>query len=245
LFLVVPIAYAAILVRGACARGATFVRWTPIFALSCVGAVWFHHAATRSDFPHLTQCIHPFLLAVACLPLVVPARREVLARIASWCTLALATALGSVPALAIVRRATASAEDVYVATRVGPDELLLAPREAQLLPVLLDALRAHVGSDEELWVSAQFAGLYPVLGRRSPTWDTYPAWQADEPEQERMLRELEPVRWALVDVRAIGGDPDMRLELSHPRVWRWLVESFERVPLPGAPDSIVLLRRKG
>jgi hypothetical protein len=192
----------------------------------------------------LTQSIHPFLLAISCLPLVVPAQREVLTRVASWCALALATAFASVPALAVVRRATASAEDGYVATRVGPDELLLAPREAKLLPVLLDAVRAHVGTDEELWVSAQFAGLYPVLGRRAPTWDTYPAWRADEPEQSRMLRELEHVRWALVDVRAIGGDPEMRLELSHPRVWRWLVESFERLPLPGAPDSIVLLRRK-
>jgi hypothetical protein len=244
LFLVVPLAYAVFLVRGASARGANFVRWTPAFALSCVGAAWFHHAATRSDFPHLTQSIHPFFLAVACLPLVVPARGELIARVSSWSALALATAFGSVPALSVVRRAAASAEDAYVATRVGSDELLLAPREATLVRTLLDAVRTHVGSDEELWVSAQFAGLYPVLGRRAPTWDTYPAWQADEPEQERMLRELERVRWALVDVRAVGGDPKMRLELSHPRVWRWLVESFERVPLPGVPDSIVLLRRK-
>lgn len=249
LFLLVPIAYAAALVRGASARAApdhepsTFARWAPIVALACVGAAWFHHASVRSDLPHLAQSIHPFLLAVLSLPAVVPSARVRVARLAAWSTLALATTFAVGTTLPAVRRALAP--EPYARVAVGRDELALAPSDANLVRGLLSAVEAHVRPDEELWVSAQFLGLYPMLGRRAPTWDIYPAWQADEREQDRMLRELAGVRWAILDLRPIGGDARMRLEVSHPRVWRWLVESFDRLPLPGAPDAIVLLKRKG
>lgn len=251
LFLAVPLAYAAAIVRGLFVRtgdedGArSWGSWAPILAVGCVGATWFHHASVRSDLPHLAQSIHPFLLLVLLLPRAVPAAREGVARIACWSALVLVTGLGVATSQPAARRALAPEEVTYTAVVVGSDELMLAPNEARLVQLLRGAVEAHVRPGEELWVSAQLLGIYPMFGLRSPTWDVYPAWQADEPEQDRMLRELADVRWALLDVRPIGRDARMRLEQSHPRVWRWLLAEFERVPLQEAPETLVLLRRKG
>lgn len=245
LFLALPIAYTAAVARGVLARADAWTRWAPIVALACVGAAWFHHASVRSDLPHLAQSIHPFLLAILSLPGVVPPARAGITRIPAWTALVLASTFGIGTSLPAVRRALAAESTTYASVVVGRDELLLAPNEANLVRGLLSAVEGNVRPGEQLWVSAQFLGLYPILELRAPTWDIYPAWQADDREQERMLRELNAVRWAILDLRPIGGDPRMRLEVSHPRVWRWLIDSFERVPLPGAPDTIVFLRRKG
>jgi hypothetical protein len=59
-----------------------------------------------------------------------------------------------------------------------------------------------------------------------------------------MLRELAPVRWALIDLQPIGRDESMQLSLSHPRVWRALERDFEPVEVPGLPASLRWLRRR-
>lgn len=244
LFLALPLAYVAGFARGVSARASTFARWSTVFALSCVGGVWFHHASVRSDTPHLAQSIHPFLLLVLSLSAVFPERFRARARVASLLFLAGVTVLGIGNALPFVRRALAPDDAPYARLEIRGDELVLAPNDARLVRGLVSGITANVRPDEELWVSAQFLGLYPILDRRAPTWDIYPAWQADDVEQDRMLLELRDVRWAVLDTRPIGGDARMRLENSHPRVWRWVTESFERVPFPGAPNSVLFLRRK-
>ncbi len=244
LFLALPIAYAAGFLRGMSARASTFARWSTVFALSCVGGVWFHHASVRSDTPHLAQSIHPFLLLVLSLPAALPERVRLRGRIAALLFLTGVTVLGIGNALPVVRRALATDVVPYERLVLRGDELVLAPNDARLVRSLMAGITTNVLPEEALWVSAHFLGLYPILDRRAPTWDIYPAWQADDVEQERMLRELRDVRWAVLDTRPIGGDARMRLENSHPRVWRWVMESFERQPLPGVPDSVLLLRRK-
>jgi hypothetical protein len=244
LFLVVPICCAVTLLAGLAARGASFARHAPTFALGALGLAWFHHASVRSDVPHLAQSIHPFLLVVLTSPAAVQGARRGVLLAAAWTALGVATVFGIGGALPFVRRALAPDELAYERVEVRGTELWLSPAESGLVRGLLSAVDAHVRPDETLWVGAQFLGLMPILGRRAPTWDIYPAWAASEAEQDRMLHELENVHWALLDLRPIGGDPRMRLEVSHPRVWAWFLGAFERYPLPRAAESIVLLRRR-
>ncbi len=245
LFLALPAFYALaawIVLRR---RAEDLARIAPIAAAVCVGATWFHHASVRSDLPHLAQSIHPFLIGLLTLSLAAAPARAVRARAAAWSLLALASIAAIGSSLPFVRRLAAPAGNEHVVVRVGLEDLVLAPGEARTVRGLLDLVARHVPAGEPLWVSAQLLGLYPMLGLRAPTWDIYPAWQADEAEQQRMLRELADVRWALLELRPIGGDPRMRLEVSHPAVWSWLQREFVRVPVAGAPETLVLLRRRG
>lgn len=249
LFLALPAIYGiavwcGLRVRRNEAGGGEFARWAPLVATALVGAAWYHHASVRSDRQHLAQCIHPFLIVLLSLPFVLRVPRATLARAGIWLAAFVATVFGAGTSLLPVQRAWPQAGEEFRDVVVGDEHLLLSPKQAGLVHGLLTAVQANVPPEDELWVTAQFIGLYPILGRRAPAWDIYPAWRADDREEERMLRELADVRYAIVDVRPIGGDPNMRLEVSHPRVWSWLLESFERLPLPGAPDAIVLLRRK-
>ncbi len=241
LFLAVPLTYAAVFVRGLIARTRADAD-AALIAIACVGAAWFHHASVRSDLPHMAQSVHPFLLLVLATPALFVEGRSRFARACAWSFLGIVSALGIGTSLPFVQRLLRG--EGYTTVRVGTDELTLPPNQAENVRRLTSIVEANVGPEDELWVSAQLLGLYPMLGRHAPTWDIYPAWQADEVEQDRMLRELANVRWALIDVRPIGRDASMRLDLSHPRVWSWLVAEFERVPLADTPDSLVLLRRK-
>ena len=106
------------------------------------------------------------------------------------------------------------------------------------------AEKIHKVMDLAASTGAPFIGLYPLFGRRSPAWEIYPAWKADDAGQERLLGELADVAWVLVDARPIGGDENMQLSRSHPRVWQVLMSDYERVQVPGAPETLYFLHRK-
>ena len=59
-----------------------------------------------------------------------------------------------------------------------------------------------------------------------------------------MLAELAGVEWVLLDVRPIGGAEERLLSTTHPRVWAMLQRDFERRPVPGAPATLLFLRRR-
>jgi hypothetical protein len=113
----------------------------------------------------------------------------------------------------------------------------------RILDRLTGFVGARVGAGEIVWFSSHFASLYPILGRRSPVWDIYPAWKADEEGQARMDRELEPVDWAiLADEPAYN--PGLALSKTYPRAWAMLSREFEPVPVEGLPSWIHVLRRR-
>jgi len=244
LFLLVPLAYLLGAVRAARTRGVEVPTMAPILAATFLGIPWFHHASVASEISHLSQSIHPALVGVLCAPIAFSAARTRLVRAVAWSLVGLLTYFAVGTTMPIVRRLAASSGQEHVAVRVGDDEMILPPLYASTVNGLRRLVRAHVPSDESIFVTAHNLAVQPMLGRRSPVWDIYPFWQADDAEQDRMLRELADVRWALVDTRPVGLDPVMRLEVSHPRVWAWLQSEFERLPVTGSSEWVYFLRRK-
>lgn len=242
LFTLPLVAYALFALRAVLARKDEVARLAPLVAAACVGGAWFHHASVRSDLSHLAQSFHPFLAGVLCLPLAFATARATLVRAGAWSLLAALSILPLSFSLPFVVRWTAEAP--YVPLEVAGARIAFPPERARSIGSLVACLRRNVPDDASFFASAHFLGLYPLLGRRAPTWDIYPAWAADEREQERMLAELASVDWAVIDGTPIGNDPRMRLSVSHPRVWTMFQREFERVPVPGGPESLFLLRRR-
>jgi hypothetical protein len=208
-----------------------------------VGGLVGHHAAVRSDLAHLAQSIHPLLMGMISLPAALGWTRVKFAGCVVLASLLVASGFAVVPSMPFVQRITA--DEPYVETLIGSEHVYLSPNDARSVESLRAIVTAHVRADQTLWVGAHFIGLYPILGRKSPVWDIYPAWRANDALQQRMLEELARVDWVLLLDRPIGGDPNMILPVSHPRVFERLTLEFERVKLPGAPDSLFLLGRKG
>ena len=243
-FVLGPLGYLAGAARAAFARGSELPRLAPIVAAVFVGAPWFHHASQASEVSHLSQVIHPWLVGMFCAPLAFPRSRETIVRAIAWISVVVLTVLAVGTTMPIVLRLTANPGREHVAVRVGTDDLIVAPMMATTVNGLRRFVKSNVPPDEPIFVTAQNLIVQPLLGRRSPVWDIFPFWEADDAEQDRMLRELANVRYALVDTNPVGTDPHMRLGLSHPRVWEMLQADFDRLPVSGAPDWVYFLRRK-
>ncbi len=243
-FVLGPIGYLAGAVRAVLSRTAEVPRLAPIVAATFIGVPWFHHASVASEVSHLSQVIHPWLVGALCAPLAFPETRARLVRIVAWVTVGLLTFFAVGTSMPIVIRLTAPPGREHVTVRVGNDDLIVPPLMASTVNGLRRFVKSQVPPDEPIFVTAQNLIVQPLLGRRSPVWDIFPFWEADAAEQDRMLRELADVRWALVDTRPVGTDPHMRLGLSHPRVWSMLQAEFDRVPVSGAGEWVYFLRRK-
>lgn len=244
LFTLPVVAYALFALRALTARKDDAARLAPFAAVAFVGGAWFHHASVRSDLSHLAQSFHPFLVGVLCSPLAFAHARATLVRASAWTLLALLSILPLARSLPFVVRFTADASEKHVALDVAGTPIHFPPDRAHSIGSLVACVRRHVPEGAPFFASAHFLGLYPLFDRRAPTWDIYPAWAADDREQERMIGDLARVDWAVLDGTPIGNDPRMRLSISHPRVWAMLQREFERVPVPGASESFFLLRRR-
>ena len=61
-----------------------------------------------------------------------------------------------------------------------------------------------------------------------------------------MLREIRGsgVRWAIYSDYTDDEEPELTFPRTHPQVWAYLQESFERLPDPRLPRRLWLLRRR-
>jgi len=209
-----------------------------------VGICLAHHASVRSDLSHLAQTVHPLLFATLALAGALPSRESAIARGIALLVLTILSVYAIGLTSPIVRRLSAPPLNEFVTAKVGVDTVVMPRNEMRALESLRTLITLNVKPEEKLWVGAPFIGLYPLFGRRSPAWEIYPAWKADDAGQERLLGELTGVEWVLVDTRPIGGDEEMQISRSHARVWQMLMSAYDRIQVPGAPETLYFLRRK-
>jgi hypothetical protein len=224
-----------------------------VLAGGIVGAFYLHHAFSRADAFHLSQSIHPVLLVLLGLPAALESSRptlRTLRRIAVAVLVPLLVFLSlfaAVPQAPLYLALTAkSPADLYVPFRVAGDDLRVQQRTANILGTLRWQIDSHAPAGEPVLAIPHLPGLYPVLGRESPVSDFYPIWPAQGEKDATMLREIREkgVRWVVYSDYAEDARPDLQFPSTHPRVWSYLQESFERVDDPSLPHRIWLLRRK-
>jgi hypothetical protein len=246
-FLLLPIGAIAILALAWARRRRGGAAPALLLAGGLVGACFLHHALSRSDTFHLTQSIHPLLLGLLAVPPALGAGSPRAGRRARAVLVPLLLALtlcAAVPQAPLYEKLTPNRPlDSFVLHDVAGDELYLRLRDARMLDAVRRDYDRLVPPGVPMLLVPHFPGLYPILGLRSPVWEIYPVWPGDE-RDERMLRELQgkDVRWALV-----GLDPEDNgnpaLAETHPRTWRYLTETFERLRTPGLPRRLLFLHR--
>lgn len=248
-FLCVPIFYLAALVIVLRTKAVDLGPRALFVAALCVGAVYAHHASVRSDVNHLAQSIHPLLLGLIAIPLVLPTDPD---RVRKRASIAIVAGLLVLSALAIAPRQPAGhrlsargTANPFVPYLAGADTVWINRAKAQYLAAITATVQARVKPEEKLWIAPALLTLYPLLGRSSPVWDIYPAWNASAEAEARMLSEMADVQWVLWVDQPSDDDDALQLANSHPAVWRRLMEDFERVSLPQLPAAILMLHRKG
>ena len=214
-----------------------------LVASTCVGVFYAHHAMVRSDAAHLAQCIDPMWLGAFALR-----RSFSLPREASRVVLLVAAALTwfALPAIRPVsvaalpggpsipfERFTARGVDVEI-----PEE------QARELIAVVETISASVPAGDSIFIAPIAPGLYPLLGRTSPTWGIYFLWPGSEADQREMLADLDAVDWALLQRGRPFDREDLVFANSHPLVAAYLARTFAPVPARTLPAGFTLLRRK-
>jgi hypothetical protein len=211
-----------------------------------VALVYMHYAFSRADMLHLAPSIHPLLLGLLALPALFSGWRRRVAAGAVALLLAGVTGFGILPTTPLWKELILHPYRPY---KVAGDELFLLPRTVRLFSWVEEKV-ARVPPGEPLVLLPNLTGVYPLLGRRSPVWDIYPIWPASPRLDQRMLDEMKArkVRWAIVTDYAVDGREELRFARTHPRVWSYLEEEFERPERwrhrPGPWGAVLLEKRE-
>jgi hypothetical protein len=206
-------------------------------AAGSVGLVYMHHAFSRAGLSHLAQSIHPLLLGLVAVPRLFGGRRVFLAAVCG--ALALFTMRLAVPQSPLA--SFAQARETFEWTSVGGDRLLLPRDVSEAVNRVRAAVAAYVPRDEPLLVLPWYPGLYPLLDRRPPVWDTYPVWLDRRGADRRTISEIEQhdVKWMLAGRFA---REEFSFRGNHPLVAAYLDARFERVPGAELPGGFGLYR---
>ncbi len=223
------------------ARAADLPRRALLFSGALMGTFFIHHAAVRSDATHLAQALHPTFLALLGLlaPVGAACGRGRALVLLVFEVLAVLAAAGHNPSFAYLGRPLVHRE-------IGGQDGRMLPEQADYHARVERTLGELLLPEDEIFVAPALPGLYPALGRRSPSWWIY--FFVPDPtlaEEQAIVAELRDVEWVLHVSGAIGGREDLRFPVSHPLVWQYIGENYQRVPTPELDARYMLFRRGG
>jgi hypothetical protein len=244
LMVTLPLLYLAGGVRLAGMPRSELQRHAALLAAVATGAPYLHYAFSRPDIEHVAPATAVALIAGAALigSFDRPRRR--------WAA-AVALPLAFVISYATVGRQSpylqkASTPGSWVKTDVGRDALWLPRGTAAFLGTLSRVNRELVSREDEILIAPFWPGLYAVLERRAPLWETYFLAPETEERQRRIIERLRDrqVNWALIWDVALDDREASRFRNTHRVVWEHLAREFEIVPVDGLPTTVSLLRRR-
>lgn len=210
-------------------------------ALVACGALalpYAHYAFSRADVGHLAQGIFPLLVGcLAWLAARAPRIRWTFA--ALLCAASLATMASYHPGWQC-RAATACVD-----TEIAGHTLRIDPETAQAVRLLREMDTRYTPAAEPFIAAPFWPGAYALLQRRSPLWEIYavvprsPAFE--EAEIERLVQ-ARP-RFAVVFDLALDGREELRYRNTHPLLYSYIQENFDRVPYPQVPSYEIYVAR--
>jgi hypothetical protein len=238
LFVLLPALPCLWLLGAALARGSEPARpGSAALVAAALGAFTWHHAYSRADLPHLAQSIVPVLLLLQLGAARSPAP--------ALCALLLAVASLSLldPLQPSTRRRLHP--QAFPRRELPAGRITLTREQSGLVDCLASLRAAGAAPDRPVLAVPTLAWLYPMLGLKSPVYDTYGVWPATPREQARMIEELErsgaPI--AVVSNGTFDGSEDLRFSRTHPEVFRHLRGHFDAVECATLPADVYLFRR--
>jgi hypothetical protein len=231
------------------------LRLNPLWVASFfIGLPLMHYILERANFIHLALGIHPLLIGlIAITAHAVRNRRYVLSASMAPVLIGLLTlVLMQAPNLLMTREnmnRIAGRDTDLVACDLNGDTVWMHPDRARTINAVTHFMATNMAPDESILIAPYDSGLYPILHRNSPIWDPYPIHDAPPEEQQQSIDDLrrKNVRWAIVsDSRLDGAMEERRFSRTHPLLWEYLTNNFDRVAYPQyelGPDRRILKRK--
>lgn len=240
LFLLMPIFFLGAFIYLFRADANRLRQHAPFAAAAFVGAIYMHYAFSRADIWHLAAGIGPFLLAVMTLPLWRRSRLAESAAVLLLLVVSVSTVGSYSPYAHYVR-----AKNNFVKVKLGGDRILNDRDTARVIATVQEIDSKLVDPTEQLLIAPHWPGLYAILNRESPLWDTYFLFPASPEVQNQMIGELarKNTNWIIIGDVPLDGRDDLRFKSLYPLVWEHFQSDFHAVAFDGLPESHQLLRR--
>lgn len=240
LFVALPLGYFAALSVSFFLQ-AKILKGHPLFvACIAVGLFYMNHAFSHPDLSHVVQSIHPFTLAtVSVVGFFAERKRYPFAIVAIWIGLGLFF-LSRQPACQ--RWVSPAPWKPYA----SDDKIFVSKNTQSLIDCVRQFGEKNLAPHDGVLIAPFLPGLYPIIKRESPVWDLAFYFPASTQRQNQMVRMLEEknVDWAIISDTTPGNREDLRLSVTHERLWQYLTKDFELFDEPCLPRSMKILHRK-
>lgn len=243
LFVALPLFFLATIVLALARRGAARPGDALLVASASVGAFYLGYAFSRPDLEHAAPGVQALLIGAVGLW---PRLPRALVRPTVVAALGLAVVVSSVTVVAQApygRRARSPAG--YVRTDVAGEPLWLNRSTADIIASVKRAAGERLQPDERLLVLPLWPGMYPILGKTSPSHEVYFMFPATEAVQRALIERLrrERVNWVVFADLVPDPRPELRFKHTHPLVWSHFKNDFEWLPVDDRHPWIHLLHR--
>ena len=183
-----------------------------------------HYAYSRADVGHLAQGIFPFL--VGCLVLLAGQPRKI-----KW-PLSLILCGFSLYVMHVYHPGwQCRAGNPCVNIQISGSDLIVDPGTASDVGLLRKLADKYARNSQSFIVTPAWPGAYALLERKSPMWEIYalvPRSQAFEQVEIERIKAATP-GFILVFNFPLDGRDELRFQNTHPLIYRYITENFERI----------------
>ncbi len=246
LFLIMPLFYLFAVARHFFMKREDARRYALLTASLFTGIFYMHYTFSRADINHLARGIHPLIIAMiaaACLVRTKNGRKAAVLAVALFFTVT--SVFTILPEKPFVKK-NFTQPDNFAEYPIRGEKIWILKGHVISISTIKGILRDRVAPGESLFLAPYIPTMYYILGRESPTWNTYFLFKGTPAEEERVIRSLEEhnVKWAIVGDIPLDGRDDLRFSRTYDMVWAYLQRNFEMAdPMWNIPNYVLIHRR--
>ena len=210
-----------------------------LVATAFLALPYAHYAFSRADVGHLAQGIFPTL--IGCLVLLASGPK-LLKRSLGF--VLIASSLWAVNAQHPGWLCRVGSQCVPVT--VSHSTLLVPKNTARDMALIRELAGKYAPDGQSVFVAPFWPGAYALLERRAPVWATYALWPRSVAFQQQEIERIQVAQpgFALVFDFPLDGRDDLRFQTTHPLVYRYLVEHYDRLPGSANPAHQLFLPKR-
>jgi len=240
LFFIAPLAFGGLTIFWVFLQGSRSKPMHPALVASAFLALpYAHYTFSRADIQHLALGIFPTL--IGCLVLLASGPK-LLQR--SLGLVLVASSFWVVHAQHPGWLCRVSSQCFSVT--VSNSTLLVPKNTARDIALIRELAERYAPDGQSVFVTPFWPGAYALLERRAPVWATYALWPRSVAFQHQEIERIRAAQpgFALVFDFPLDGRDDLRFQNTHPYVYRYLVEHYDRFPGSANPAHQLFLPKR-
>lgn len=213
---------------------------SPVLVASVfLGLPYAHYAYSRADVGHLAQGIFPLLIGCLVLLAAQPAKIK-------W------------PFAAVLCAASLWVMHVFhpgwqcdtsgqcKAIEISGSQLMVSPEVESDVRLLRKLAEEYAPDGGSFVVTPFWPGAYPLLNAKSPMWEIYALFPRNEYFQQEEIKRIAVASpgFVLIYDLPLDGREELRFHNTHPLIYRYIVEHFNRLPDSPNPAYLIYTSRK-